>query len=178
MKDFAKKHPVNKTKKKANKISLRAKRELNQPLKIKHFFIVAGMALLLLITSKLILNTDVQNLRGGIDNPTVEFWYPIDFETDAVLIDIGGIVKTENCEYFLQIESYGKRIYAQEQLSAMLRFGLEAYIEKAFISTQPDKPLFRVKSGPYQNQSEVNNAREVLVKNGRQPLLYKKCIQT
>jgi len=44
VKDFAKKHPINKLKKKRVKTSLRAKRELNQPLKIKHFFIIAGIS--------------------------------------------------------------------------------------------------------------------------------------
>jgi cell division protein FtsN len=53
--------------------------------------------------------------------------------------------------------------------------GLGSYVEKTFSSKQPDKPLFRVMSGPYLNKSEVNNARELLMKNGRQPLIYKKC---
>ena len=53
-------------------------------------------------------------------NPTVEFFYPTDLEKDTVLIDLEGIVTAENCEYLLQIETYGKRIYAQEQLGLML----------------------------------------------------------
>jgi cell division protein FtsN len=69
-------------------------------------------------------------------------------------------------------------VYAQEQLSSLLALGLESYVEKTFSSKQPDKPLFRVMSGPYLNKSEVNNARELLMKNGRQPLIYKKCTKT
>ena len=178
MKDFAKKHPVNKSSRKRAKTSLRAKRQLNQPLKIKHFFIIAGMAVLLMFSSKFILKTDVVNLRGGVTNPTIEFQYPIDLEKDTVLVELHGIATIENCEYLLQIESYGKRIYAQEQLSAMLAFGLEAYVEKTFSSSLPEKPLFKVMSGPYKTRSEVNNANEVLRKNNRQPLILKKCIKT
>jgi hypothetical protein len=48
-------------------------------------------------------------------------------------------------------------------------------LKKHLAPKQPDKPLFRVMSGPYLNKSEVNNARELLIKNGRQPLIYKKC---
>ena len=94
------------------------------------------------------------------------------------MIELEGIIKAEDCEYFLQIESYGRRIYAQEQLSSILAFDLEAYVEKTFSSSQPDKPLFRVMSGPYKTKSEVNNAREILIKNDRQPFILKKCTKT
>tara|TARA_B100000787_G_scaffold61823_1_gene45342 strand:+ start:453 stop:989 length:537 start_codon:yes stop_codon:yes gene_type:complete len=177
VKDFAKKHPVNNSKRNSNSATLRAKRELNQPLKLKHFFITAGMVLALLFTAKFLLETDVKNLRGQVGNPTVEFLYPTDLEKDSVLIESGGIVIAENCEYLLQIETYGKRIYAQEQLGVMFSLGLEAYVERTFSSSQPEKPLFRVMSGPYKTKSEVNNAREVMMKNNRQPLVITKCIK-
>mgnify|MGYP000091026760 FL=1 len=177
MKDFAKKHPANKSKSNKGTATLRARRELNQPLKIKHFFIVAGMAAILFISSQFLLQTDVKNLRGHVTNPTVEFFYPTDLEKDTVLIELEGIVTAENCEYLLQIETYGKRIYAQEQLGIMLALDIQAYVERTFSSSMPVKTLFRVMSGPYQTKSEVNNAREVMVKNNRQPLLIKKCIK-
>ena len=178
MKDFAKKHPINKSKTRRVKTSLRAKRELNQPLKIKHLFVIAAVSALLLFASNLILQTDVVNIRGDVNNPTIEFLYPVDLAKDTVLIELEGIVVEEDCEYLIQIESYGKRVYAQEQHSSLLSLGLESYVEKTFSSKQPDKPLFRVMSGPYSNKSEVNNARELLIKNGRQPLIYKKCTKT
>jgi hypothetical protein len=178
VKDFAKKHPINKSKARRDKTSLRAKRELNQPLKIKHLFVIAATSALLLLASNIILQTDVVNIRGTVSNPKVEFLYPIELAKDTVLIELEGIVVAEDCEYLIQIESYGKRIYAQEQLSSLLTIGLESYVEKTFSSKQPDKPLFRVMSGPYLNKSEVNNARELLMKNGRQPLIYKKCTKT
>ena len=178
MKDFAKKHPINKPKARRVKTSLRAKRELNQPLKIKHLFFIAAVSALLLFASNLILQTDVVNIRGDVNNPTIEFLYPVDLAKDTVLIELEGIVVEEDCEYLIQIESYGKRVYAQEQHSSLLSLGLESYVEKTFSSKQPDKPLFRVMSGPYSNKSQVNNARELLIKNGRQPLIYKKCTKT
>ena len=175
MKDFAKKHPVNKLKPRRVKTALRAKRDLNQPLKIKHLFTIGAMSALLLFASNLILQTDVVNIRSKVSNPSIEFLYPEELAKDTVLIELEGIVVEEDCEYLIQIESYGKRVYAQEQLSSLLSLGLESYVEKTFSSKQPDRPLFRVMSGPYLNKSEVNNARELLMKNGRQPLIYKKC---
>ncbi len=175
MKDFAKKHPINTSKTRKVKTSLRAKRELNQPLKIKHLFIIAGLSALVLLASNIILKTDVVNLRSNVNNPEVQFLYPIELAKDTILIELEGIVTEEDCEYLVQIESYGKRIYAQEQLSSLLALGLESYVEKTFSSKEPDKPLFRVMSGPYFNKSEVNNTRELLIKNNRQPLIYKKC---
>ena len=121
--------------------------------------------------------SNVKNLRGHVTNPTIEFFYPTDLEQDTVLIELEGIVTAENCEYLLQIETYGKRIYAQEQLGSMLKLGVQAYVERAFSSSMPGKTLFRVMSGPYKTKSEVNNAREVMVKNNRQPLIIKKCIK-
>ena len=178
MKDFAKKHPINKSKTRRVKTSLRAKRELNQPLKIKHLLVIAGMSVLLLVVSNLILQTEVVNVRSNVSNPKVEFLYPIELAKDTVLIELEGIVVEEDCEYLIQIESYGQRVYAQEQLTSLLSLGLESYVEKTFSSKQPEKPLFRVMSGPYLNKSEVNNARELLIKNNRQPLIYKKCTKT
>ncbi|MBD63074.1 MAG: hypothetical protein CMD68_03230 [Gammaproteobacteria bacterium] len=178
MKDFAKKHPINKSKKKRIKTSLRAKRELNQPLKIKHLLIICLISVVLLFASNSILQTDVINIRGSIKNPKVEFQYPIDLTRDTVLIELEGIVSEEDCEYLIQIESYGRRIYAQEQLSSLFSLGLESFIEETFSSKEPDKPLFRVMSGPYLNKSQVNNARELLIKNNREPLIFKKCIKT
>ena len=177
MKDFAKKHPVNKLKPRRVKTALRAKRDLNQPLKIKHLFTIGAMSALLLFASNLILQTDIVNIRSKVSNPSIEFLYPEELAKDTVLIELEGIVVEEDCEYLIQIESYGKRVYAQEQLSSLLSLGLESYVEITFSSKQPDKPLFRVMSGPYLNKSEVNNARELLMKNGRQPLIYKKCIK-
>ena len=178
MKDYAKKHPINKPKKRRVKTSLRAKREINQPLQIKHLIIIAALSAMVLFASNLILQTDVVNIRSTVSNPKVEFLYPVELAKDTMLIELEGIVVEEDCEYLIQIESYGKRVYAQEQLTFLLSLGMESYVEKTFSSKQPEKPLFRVMSGPYLNKSEVNNARELLIKNNRQPLIYKKCIKT
>ena len=75
MKDFAKKHPVNKSKSNKGTATLRARRELNQPLKIKHFFIVAGMAAILFISSQFLLQTDVliemQDMESNGSDPII-----------------------------------------------------------------------------------------------------------
>ena len=178
MKDYAKKHPINKPKTRRVKTSLRAKREINQPLQIKHLIIIAALSAMVLFASNLILQTDVVNIRSTVSNPKVEFLYPVELAKDTMLIELEGIVVEEDCEYLIQIESYGKRVYAQEQLTFLLSLGMESYVEKTFSSKQPEKPLFRVMSGPYLNKSEVNNARELLIKNNRQPLIYKKCTKT
>jgi cobalamin biosynthesis protein CbiD len=112
-----------------------------------------------------------------VTNPTVELFYPTDLEKDTVLIELEGIVTAENSEYLFQNETYGKRIYAQEQLGLMLTLDIQAYVERTFSASMPGKTLFKVMSGPYKTKSEVNNAREVMVKNNRQPLLIKKCIK-
>ena len=52
MKDYAKKHPRNKPKTRRVKTSLRAKRNMNQPLQIKHLIIIAAMSAMILFASK------------------------------------------------------------------------------------------------------------------------------
>ena len=63
-------------------------------------------------------------------------------------------------------------------LSKIINFGLNAYIELFYSTNDPNKPLYRILSGPFANKSLVNNARDMLIKNGRKPLILKKCSQT
>ena len=65
-----------------------------------------------------------------------------------------------------------------EELSKIMNFGLNAYIELFYSTNDPNKPLYRILSGPFENKSLVNNARDMLIKNGRKPLILKKCSQT
>ena len=99
MKDYAKKHPINKPKTRRVKTSLRAKREMNQPLQIKHLIIIAAMSAMVLFASNLILQTDVVNIRSTVSNPKVEFLYPVELAKDTMLIELEGIVVEEDCEY-------------------------------------------------------------------------------
>ena len=110
MKDFAKKHPINKSKAKRVKTSLRAKRELNQPLKIKHLLIIAAMSALLLFTSNVILQTDVVNIRGNVSNPKVEFpggdiGAVVSIQSDTY--DFGEIKKGDNGTCVFELKNDG-----------------------------------------------------------------------
>ena len=75
----------------------------------------------------------------------------------------------------LQIETYGRKIYAQEELTNILKLGLQPYIDNYFSSKEPGKAYFRLMSGPYKNKSAVNNAREILIKSGKSPLIRQRC---
>ena len=92
MKDYAKKHPINKPKTRRVKTSLRAKRNMNQPLQIKHLIIIAAMSAMILFASNLILRTEVVNIRSAVSNPKVEFLYPVELAEDTMLIELEGIV--------------------------------------------------------------------------------------
>ena len=48
-------------------------------------------------------------------------------------------------------------------------------IDNYFSSKDPGKAYFRLMSGPYENKSAVNNAREILIKSGRSPLIRQRC---
>ena len=83
---------------------------------MKHLLVIVGICALLLVVSNLILQTDVVNIRSNVSNPKIEFLYPIELAKDTVLIELKVLLLKRLREYLIQIESYGQRVYAQEQL--------------------------------------------------------------
>ena len=72
----------------------------------------------------------------------------------------------------LQVEAYGKENFASEMLYKLTSMNLNPYIEKI---DSIDRVLFGVMLGPYKNKSEVNNAREVVIRIGLSPIIKTRC---
>ena len=62
--------------------------------------------------------------------------------------------------------------FASEMLYILNSMDLEPFIEKI---DSIDRVLFGIMLGPYKNKSEVNNAREVIVRIGLSPIVKTKC---
>ena len=107
-------------------------------------------------------------------NNEIEFNFPTKFKENEILIEIDEVINEIACIYFLQVETYGKKEYAYETLEDVSGDG-DAVIDEVNSVARPGKIFYRVLMGPYGNRSEVNNARERLIKRGYSPLVRQSC---
>ena len=176
MKDFAKRINSKKSSKKNKSVNQRfiTKKSFKNPFSLKTgltLVIISAIGAFALINS---MNTDLKKMVGLDITSNIEFSYPVGLTEDWIYTeDLDR--SNEECNYILQIETYGRKIYAQEELANILKLGLQPYIDNYFNSKEPGKVYFRLMSGPYENKSAVNNAREILIKSGRSPLIRQRC---
>ena len=81
------------------------------------------------------------------------------------------------CEYFVQIGAYGNKKYALEAKSMLQAEIQKISIDELYSTIQPGKLLHSVISGPYENKSSANNAKEKITKTGFEPQLKERCKQ-
>ena len=174
MKDFAGKQHKRKQAHKASPKFKTAKKNIS-PINLRTGLIIIGAIAVFVLTVFRTMETDISSIYTQETKTTIEFTFPSDLEKNWVLAEIDEKLTTESCEYLLQVETYGKNIYAQELVNTMFALELNAYIEKAFSPASPGQTFYRVLSGPYPNKSSVNNARERLIKNGSRPLILTRC---
>ncbi len=176
MKDFAKRINSRKSSKKNKSVNQRfiTKKSFKNPFGLKTGLILAIISAIGAFVLINIMNTDVRKMAGLNITSNIEYSYPVGLTEDWIYTeDLDS--SNEECNYVLQIETYGRKIYAQEELSNILKLDLQPYIDNYFSSKEPGKAYFRLMSGPYDNKSAVNNAREILIKSGRSPIIRQKC---
>jgi cell division septation protein DedD len=88
------------------------------------------------------------------------------------LVEIEEVLNKSDCVYLLQVEAYGKEEFASEMLYKLRSMDLKPYIMEI---DKLDKILFGVMLGPFMNKSDINNAREVVIRIGLSPLIKTKC---
>jgi cell division protein FtsN len=71
--------------------------------------------------------------------------------------------KTKAVKYVMQAGSFREAAEADHQKAKLAQLGIEAKVEKAKVG---NVIWHRVKVGPYENPSSVNNIKELLQKNG------------
>ena len=85
------------------------------------------------------MNTDVKKMVGLEITSNIEFSYPVGLTEDWIYTeDLDR--SNEECNYILQIETYGRKIYAQEELTNILKLGLQPYIDNYLAPKSPAKP--------------------------------------
>ena len=133
--------------------------------------------IIIVITSFLFFKTDIAstNPEDIFNNVTIDF--PSSLLEDSVLIESSNDSEL-SCEYFVQIGAYGNKKYALEAEKMLMGEIQNISIDIVYSTQLPGKPINSVISGPYENRSAANNAREKITKNGFNPRLRTLCKQT
>ena len=146
------------------------------PVPIKLILALMVFPVVFLMGSGLFFNTESEIYIVEKTENDITFTFEQDLKDEKIYLELERIYEEATCESYLQIETYGKKIFAEETLEKMKKFGFEPYLEEV-TSKNYDGILFRVMIGPMQSISDTNNAREALIRADFLPLLRTKCIQ-
>ena len=174
MRDFAPRVSSNKKRAKKTRTVFRSKNK-NKPVFNKKIIItLLSISLLIIYTSFYLFDSNLEIFEPGpISENKVSITFPEKLKEQNTLIEIKEVLDKSNCTYFLQVEAYGKEKFASEMLYKLRSMDLEPYLEEI---NNMEKKLYGVMLGPYLNKSDVNNAREVIIRIGLSPLIKTKCV--
>ena len=127
--------------------------------------------------SFLYFKTDVISIKpeDSVNSVTIDFQTSL--KEDSILRESNKNVSMIECEYFVQIGAYGNKKYALEAEKILESEIQNITINIVYSTLQPGKPLNSVISGPYENRSAANNAKEKITKKGFDPRLRTLCKQ-
>ena len=146
------------------------------PVPIKLVLVLMVFPVIFLVGSGLFFNTDSEIYTVVKTENDITFTFEQDLKNENIHLELEKIYEEATCESYLQIETYGKKIFAEETLDKMRELDFEPYLEQV-TSKNYDGILFRVMIGPLQSISDTNNARETLIRADFLPLLRTKCTQ-
>ncbi len=171
MKDFAQQEKGTKKNKSISNI-----RSGKSPVPIKLILLLMIFPIVFLLGSGLFFNSESQAYSVEKTENDITFTFEQDLRDENIYLELEKIYEEATCESYLQIETYGKKIFAEETLNKMEELGFTPYLEEV-TSKNYDGVLFRVMVGPMQSISETNNARETLIRADFLPLLRTRCTQ-
>ena len=175
MKDFAKRNSKN-TNTRKKKSVFRSNRKSSQVVSSKVIFFVISISLVLIATSFFYFRTDIESIKPEITLNNVTIDFPTSLMENSILIESNENQELE-CEYFVQVGAYGNKKYALEAEKILESEIQNITINIVYSTLQPGKPLNSVISGPYENRSAANNAKEKITKKGFDPRLRTLCKQ-
>ena len=176
MKDFANRNNKKNSNIK-NKHVFRSKKPNTQTISSNTIIFLLIICLGLGSTSFLYFKTDVISIKpeDSVNSVTIDFQTSL--KEDSILRESNKNVSMLECEYFVQIGAYGNKKYALEAKSMLQAEIQRISINEVFSSLQSGKLLHSVISGPYENKSSANNAKEKITKTGFEPQLKERCKQ-
>ena len=174
MRDYAKRGSSNKNNINAKKTIFRSKKKNTSVISGNLLLGLLLMSVTLAAVSFIYFDTDIDKIepRNNLNNITIDF--PSSLIENSILIESNGEESFMSCEYFIQIGAYGNKKYAYEAKEILSEINLISIIEMNSATNQ-EKLLHSVLSGPYENRSTANNAKEQITKSGFDPRLRTIC---
>ena len=174
MKDYAKRNSSIKNNINVKKTIFRSKKKSASVVSSNVLFGLLLISSMLAVISFTYFDTDIKSVvpRENLNNITIDF--PTSLIKNSVLIESKDDVSFMSCEYFVQIGAYGNKKYAYEAKEILNDIKLIS-INEIYSASKPSRLLHSVLSGPYENRSVANNAKEQITKSGFDPRLRTLC---
>lgn len=174
MKDYANRNSSKRNSIRAKKTVFRSKKKNTSIISGNLLLGLLLMSIMLAAVSFMYLDTDIDEIepRKNLNNITIDF--PTSLIESSILIESSDEESFMSCEYFVQIGAYGNKKYAYEAKEILNEISLIS-INENYSATNPGKLLHSVLSGPYENRSAANNAKEQITKSGFDPRLRTLC---
>ena len=139
---------------------------------------LVSISVVFIFGSFLYFDTNVEEIRPRPITNQVVIDFPERLQNDLVLIESDfKNFDSGQCIFFLQVETYGVKKYANEALNIILNGSNlnNVYIEEVLLKKYQNKIFYRVLLGPFDNKSLVNNAREDIIGLGFSPMVKQRC---
>ena len=174
MRDYAKRNSSKRHNIRAKKTIFRSKKKNNSVISGNLLLGLLSMSVALAAVSFIYFDTDIEAIepRKNLNSITIDF--PTSLIENSILIESSDEESFMSCEYFVQIGAYGNKKYAYEAKEILNEINLVS-INEIYSASNPGKLLHSVLSGPYENRSAANNAKEQITKNGFDPRLRTLC---
>jgi hypothetical protein len=174
MRDYAKRNSSKRNNIRSKKTVFRSKKKNISVISDKLLLGLLLMSATLAAVSFMYFDTDIDVIepRKNLNNITIDF--PTSLIKNSILIESSQKESFMSCEYFVQIGAYGNKKYALEAKEILNEINLIS-INEIYSAANPGKLLHSVLSGPYNNRSAANNAKEQITKSGFDPRLRTLC---
>ena len=174
MRDYAKRNSSKRNNIRSKKTVFRSKKKNISVISDKLLLGLLLMSATLAAVSFMYFDTDIDVIepRKNLNNIIIDF--PTSLIKNSILIESSQKESFMSCEYFVQIGAYGNKKYALEAKEILNEINLIS-INEIYSAANPRKLLHSVLSGPYDNRSAANNAKEQITKSGFDPRLRTLC---
>tara|TARA_B100001059_G_scaffold86820_1_gene84997 strand:- start:12787 stop:13320 length:534 start_codon:yes stop_codon:yes gene_type:complete len=176
MKDFAKRKKIN-TKNNKNRQAFSSKKTKYNDISKNTIIFLITASFSLAFIAFFYFKTEITSIKPNSSTNTVIINFPSSLLEDRILIEEENIQNSLSCEYFVQVGAYGNKKYAigaQNELNLEIQ---DISINEVYSTLNPGKLLHSVISGPYENRSAANNAKEKITRKGFDPRLRTVCKQ-
>ena len=176
MKDFANRKTAKKVKNKSRR-TFSSKRPDADVISNSTIFYLLLVSFCLAAISFFYFKTEISSIKPETAANSVTINFPTSLMDDSVLIEEEEDQNSLSCKYFVQVGAYGNKKYAIEAKD-MLKIDIQNItINEVYSSLNPGKLLNSVISGPYENRSAANNAKEKITIKGFDPRMRTICKQ-